>query len=169
MDFIRVYFNAEKAESVFFVLGGMLAIVISVYCWISVKKPFYSGLAFPLIFVGIIQVTAGTLLYLRSPRDTERVLNYMTLEPERIQLEEIPRMETVLQRFTYYKYLELAFILLGLILMCFPQTSDLIKGIGLGLFVQGAVMLGADYVAEYRAHEYLRMLHKQAPALYKQS
>jgi hypothetical protein len=96
MEFIRTYFNAEKAESLLFIIAGAGAILFSLYLFIRIKRSFYTGLAFPLLFIGMIQVTAGTIIFSRSDPDKERVLNHMALEPERIHSEEIPRMALVL-------------------------------------------------------------------------
>jgi hypothetical protein len=169
MEFVRTYFNAEKAESFLFILAGGIALLASLYFLISVKKSFYTGFAFPLLFMGIIQLAVGTIIYSRSESDKERVLNYMALEPERINSEEIPRMAMVMKTFVYYRYIELAFILTGILLMFFISTSDLVKGVGMGLFIQASIMLTADYFAERRGEEYLKNLRDHAPALYKQS
>lgn len=169
MDFIRAYFNGEKTESLIIIGAGTIAVLVSLYWWMSIKKPFYTGLAFPMLFIGVIQVAVGTLVYLRSPRDTERVLNYMSLEPERIHSEEIPRMTQVMQNFIYYRYVELFLILAGILLLFFVPSSELIKGVGMGLFIQGALMLAADYFAERRGEEYLKTLRERTPALYEQS
>jgi hypothetical protein len=169
MEFVRTYFSAEKAESLLIVIAGAVAILVSLYFLISVKKSFYTGLAFPLLFIGMIQLTVGTIIYSRSEGDKERVLNYMALEPERIQSEEIPRMAVVMKKFIFYRYIELVILLTGILLMFPISSSDLIKGIGLGLFLQASVMLTADYFAERRGKAYLKDLRDHTPALYKQS
>jgi hypothetical protein len=169
MEFVRTYFSAEKAESLLFIFAGAIALLASLYFLISVKKSFYTGLAFPLLFIGTIQLAVGTIIYLRSDRDKERVLNYMTLEPERINAEEIPRMTMVMKTFVYYRAIELAFIITGILLMFYVPVSDLVKGIGMGLFMQASIMLAADYFAERRGEIYLKNLRDHTPALYKQS
>jgi hypothetical protein len=169
MEFVRTYFNAEKAESLLFIITGIIALLVSLYFLIRVKKSFYTGLVFPLLFIGTIQLAVGTIIYLRSDSDKERVLNYMTLEPERINSEEIPRMAMVMKTFVYYRYIELAFIITGILLMFYIPASDLVKGIGMGLLIQASIILAADYFAERRGEIYLKNLRDHTPALYKQS
>ena len=169
MEFVKTYFNAEKAESLLFVGIGVISILISLYFWLQLKRPFYNGLAYPFFLIGIIQVTAGTIVYLRSPNDLERVENYLVLEPEKIAQVEIPRMTIVMKNFVYYRYLEVALIITGIVLMFYTSNADLVKGIGIGLFIQASMMLAADYFAERRGDQYLNRMQEHAAVWNKQS
>jgi hypothetical protein len=169
MEFVKSYFNAEKSAGVLFIVVGVSFLLISLYSWLTIKKPFYTGMAYPFLLIGLIEITVGVTIYLKSPADNDRVENYLTLEPERILNEEIPRMETVMKSFVYYRYVEFAFIFTGVMLMFYIGKSELVKGIGFGLFIQGTVMLGADYIAERRGHLYLERLRQEVSGLNKQS
>src|SRR5688572_11538152 len=95
MEFIKNYFQMERFASIVFMLIGLNTIVAGLYCWFVVRKPFYSGLAYPFVLIGAIELFVGATIFLRSPQDTERVENFAILEPHRIIKDEIPRMEGV--------------------------------------------------------------------------
>jgi hypothetical protein len=156
MELIKNYFNAEKAESLLFMGFGILAIILSVYFFFYLKDSFWKGLAIPLVFFSIVQIVIGITIFTRSPKDNLKVENVLKYEPQKIQTEEIPRMEKVLKNFVYYRYFEIAMILLGVILMFSLSKYGFWKGFGLGLFIQCAILLSLDFFAEKRGHTYLQ-------------
>ena len=158
MEFIKNYFNAEKAESLVFIGFGIFAIVLSVYFFFFIKDNFWKGLAIPLVFFSFIQIVIGTTIFTRSPKDNLRVENILKYEPQKIQTEEIPRMEKVMKNFVYYRYFEIAMMVLGLVLMFSLSNYGFWKGFGLGLLMQCAVLLSLDFFAEKRGHFYIENL-----------
>jgi predicted membrane channel-forming protein YqfA (hemolysin III family) len=158
MNLIVKYFNAEKAESLLFIGFGIVAILLSIYLIFFLKDNFWKGLAIPLIVFSLVQLVIGTTIYIRSPKDSLLVENLIKLEPEKIQTEEIPRMEIVVQNFVYYRYFEIALILVGIVLMYSLSGYGFWKGVGLGLFIQCAVLLSLDFFAEKRGATYLTHL-----------
>lgn len=158
MEMIKNYFNAEKAESLLFIGFGLLAILISIYCFFILKDNFWKGLAIPLVLFSLVQIAIGTIIYNRSPKDNLRVEYILKNEPQKIQSEEIPRMEKVMKNFVYYRYFEISMILLGVVLMFSLSNYGFWKGFGLGIFIQCAVLLSLDFFAEKRGHNYLQHL-----------
>lgn len=158
MEIIKNYFNAEKAESVVFIGFGILAILLSIYFLFFLKESFWKGLAVPLLVFSIVQIVIGTTIFIRSPKDNVQVENILKNEPQKIQSQEIPRMEKVMQNFVLYRYFEIAMIVLGVILMFTLTNYGFWKGFGLGIFIQCAVLLSLDFFAEKRGHFYMRHL-----------
>lgn len=158
MEQISKYFNAEKYESVLFVLVGFVAIIFATYFFLKVKQPFYNGMAYPLILVALIQLTVGGSVYLRSPKDILRVNQIVQTDKAKIQTEEIPRMRTVMKNFAIYKWVEIALIIVSIIMFFFFQPMTIWKGVGLGLFIQASFMLLLDFFAESRGKIYLEYL-----------
>lgn len=158
MEFIKNYFNAEKAESLLFIGFGILAITLSVYFFFFIKESFWKGLAIPLVFFSLLQIVIGATIFTRSPKDNLKVENILKYEPHKIQTEEIPRMEKVMKNFVYYRYFEIAMMALGLVLMFSLSNYGFWKGFGLGLFIQCAVLLSLDFFAEKRGHSYSQYL-----------
>lgn len=67
-------------------------------------------------------------------------------------------METVMKAFVTYRYIELALIALGLILILFMRGSDTASAIGGGLILQAGIILVLDLFAETRGEAYLQAL-----------
>jgi uncharacterized membrane protein len=162
MEQISKYFNAEKYESVLFVMVGIIAIIFAAYFLVKVKQPFYKGMAYPLIAVAIIQIVVGTSIYFRSPKDILRVNNIVEHEKSKIYAEEIPRMEVVMKNFVIYHWIEIILLLLGIIMFFYFEPNTLWKGVGLGLAIQASFMLLLDYFAESRGKTYLEFLQQLA-------
>lgn len=158
MEQITKYFNAEKHESVLFILVGVVAIIVATFFLTKIKQPFYNGMAYLLILVALIQIVVGGTVYFRSPKDITRVTQIVETDRAKIQTEEIPRMTTVMKNFSIYKWIEIALILVGVMLFFFFQPMSLGKGIGLGLFIQASFMLLLDFFAESRGKAYLAYL-----------
>lgn len=158
MNPITHYFNAEKFESLFFIGIGMIAILIGVLLVMYVKTPFSRGISIPLIVLAAVQVIVGATVYVRSPKDIVRVESIIKLEKSKLNTEEIPRMKTVMKNFKIYRYLEICFMVVGLLLMFVWNDSSFMQGIGVGLFMQSALMLSLDFFAERRGEEYLHYL-----------
>lgn len=152
------YFNAEKFESLFFILIGIIAIITGIYFWVSIKEPFYKGIAIPLFLIALIQLTVGIAVYLRSPKDIIKVEHFLRSEPSKIQSDEIPRMEVVMKNFVVYRYVEIALIIIGLMLFFTLPDSYFWKGLGFGLSIQAGIMLLLDFFAENRGQSYLEFL-----------
>ncbi len=157
MDAVTKYFNAEKYESVVFILVGLTAIILAGYFLAIIKKPFHTGMAYPLMAIAFIQIVVGSTVYIRSPKDIERVNGMINGNKMEITLLEIPRMNNVMRNFEIYKYIEIALIITGIFLFTFIE-NDFIRGIGLGLIVQSVFMLILDFIAAARGEEYLQFL-----------
>lgn len=159
-NFITTYFTEEKIESLFFIIIGLIAVFLALVFLFLIKYSFFKGLAFPLLLIGLIQLIVGTTVYFRSAKDIIRVEQIIKNEPQKIQNEELPRMETVMQNFTIYKIIEIILLLTGGILFAFFYNSSQTfwKGLGLGLIMQAGIMLTLDIVAEKRGKTYIQHL-----------
>ncbi len=158
---IEKYFAAEKQESLLFLVIGIVAILLAITFFFILKTNFYKGAAIPLLVIGLIQVTVGFTVYKRSDGDRIRNVYAFDMNPGELQDKELPRMEKVNKTFVIYRWLEIALILAGIILIMMfrlrPEKSFLF-GLGVTLSIQAFLMLGADYFAEKRAHIYTNQL-----------
>ncbi len=159
MEIITKYFQAEKYEGVLFMLVGILAISFATYFYIKVKEPFYTGIAYPVMAVALIQIVVGLTVYIRSPKDIERMEKIIKSDQAAIKTLEIPRMQTVMKNFELYRLIELVLIAVSVALIVFFHVSALWKGVGCGLSIQAGLMLLLDYFAESRGKAYLEYLH----------
>lgn len=158
---IEKYFNAEKQESLLFLIIGIAAIITAAVFYFVIKKDILRGAAIPLVLIGIIQFVVGYTVYKRSDADRVRVVYAYDMNPLEIKQKEIPRMETVNKNFVIYRWVEIVLAVVGLGLI-FYFKSNLANvfwfGFGIALFAQSIIMLGADYFAEQRALTYTKGL-----------
>ncbi|MBC7695029.1 MAG: hypothetical protein H7141_06230 [Burkholderiales bacterium] len=114
-------------------------------------------MAMPLLLIGFIQVSVGTIVVLRVPKDITRVENQLEREPQKIKTDELPRMEKVHNNFVIYQWIEIALIIAGLILffLFYNSQQTFWKGLGMGLLIQAAIMLSLDFAAKKRADKYI--------------
>ena len=160
MNPVVKYFNGEKAESYIFILIGVIALAIALYFIFALKTSFWIGVAIPFIIVALLEFIVGYTIVTRSSKDIIRVQTYITNESQKIQIDEIPRMEKVLSNFVIYRYVEIALILLGIVLMYSSMNDTFWRGIGLGLFIQASIVLCLDFFAERRGHIYIVYLQE---------
>lgn len=165
-SFIYRYFIAEKQESLLFLIVGIVAVILAVICWFFIKSnpSFYKGAAIPLMVIGLIQMVVGYTVYSRTDKQQKDIAYNIGMEPVAYtKSTELPRMKTVMKNFVIYRWVEIALIITGLILIfLFRLNTDKTfwYGLGIALAIQAVIMLGADYFAEKRGKIYTTELHK---------
>lgn len=164
-NFIYKYFIAEKQESFLFLIVGIAAIMLAIIFLIFVKSnpSFYKGAAIPLLAIGIIQCVVGFTVYSRSNKQMKEISYNIGIEPATYtKTQELPRMKTVMKNFAIFRWVEIALILAGVVLIfLFRSNPDrsFWYGLGITLTIQAFLMLGADFFAEQRGHVYLKELN----------
>ncbi len=166
LSFIYKYFIAEKQESLLFLVVGIIAIVLALVCWFFIKSnpAFFKGAAIPLIAIGLIQCIVGYTVYSRTDKQKTHIAYNIGLDPVNyVKQTELPRMQTVMKSFAVYRWVEIAFIIIGLVLILLFRANPAKSfwyGFGVALAIQAVIMLGADYFAEKRAKVYTGELQK---------
>ncbi len=158
MESVTQYFMAEKKESVYFVAIGFLMCMLSLFYLFIKKEPYYNGISYAFVSIGLIQLVVGMSIFLRSDIDNVRVNYSIQKDLIAIKKEEIPRMKTVMTNFVIYRWVEIALIFISLFLIFFFASKTIGKGIGIGLLIQSSIMLLLDYFAEQRGKIYLDFL-----------
>ena len=156
MEFIKSYFMAEKSESLFFIVIGLFTISFSAYTLWRWGDTFYKGFAIPVILIGLIQIVVGGTVYFRTDKQIADLKATFESEKYAFKSMEKPRMELVMKNFSLYKKIEVAFVVIGLLLIFLVPAKEFWLGIGVGLLLQGAIMLTADIFAERRGTTYLK-------------
>lgn len=163
-NFVYKYFIAEKQESLLFLIVGIAAIMLAIFFFIFIKSnpAFYKGAAIPLLAIGIIQCVVGFTVYSRSDKQMKEVAYNLGMETvSYAKQQELPRMNIVMKNFVIYRWVEIAFIIAGVVLIFLFRTNpDKIfwYGLGIALAIQGVLMLGADFFAEQRGKTYRQNL-----------
>ena len=158
---IERYFNAEKAESLLFMVIGGLALLAAILCFFIGKHSFYKGASIPLLCVGALLFVVGLTVYRRSDADRIRNVYAFDMNPQELKELEWPRMKTVMKNFQLYRWTEIILLVTGLALYIFfirDFRNDFWRGLGGALALMAALALFADYFAEKRGREYTRGL-----------
>ncbi len=158
MNPIIKYFNGEKSESYVFIIIGLFAFALALYFIFVLKSSFWKGVAIPFLIVALLEFIVGYTIVNRSSKDIVRVETFIQNQTQNIKTDEIPRMDKVLSNFVIYRYVEIALIVLGIVLMYSSMNDTFWRGIGLGLFIQASIVLSLDFFAERRGHIYMEYL-----------
>ena len=165
-SFIYRYFTGEKQESLLFLIVGVVAILLAVVFWFFIKSnpSFFKGAAIPLLAIGLIQMVVGYSVYSRTDKQKANIAYNIGMEPVAyVKQTEMPRMKAVMKNFVIYRWVEITFIITGLVLIfLFRSNPDksFWYGFGIALAIQAVIMLGADYFAEKRGKVYTNELQK---------
>lgn len=147
------YFRAEKAEALLFMAAGVLAVAFACWAFFVSKEKFYAGMAIPVLLVGLIQVVVGATVFFRTGQQVAALDAQFATDVAGFATAEAARMIEVMRNFTIYKWVEIAFVLSGVVLLVF-RAANFWQGLALGLLMQGALMLTLDIFAERRGERY---------------
>ena len=151
------YFKQEKIESITFLGLGFLTLLIASSTWLLLVDSFYQGMAIPLAIMGMIELIMGIIGYSRSDRQFALLLDKIQQDPSAFVKQERQRMMRVIRNFDLFRWtgLTLCFVGIGMLLasLIAPEAAFW-TGLGLGLFLQSAILLTLDILAKKRAGKY---------------
>ncbi|WP_088286316.1 hypothetical protein [Ideonella sp. A 288] len=158
IDPVAHYFGAERAGALLLLAIGLVAMEASMTFWRKSRLPQAKGAAATLALVAALQLSVGTIVFVRSPADQQRVS--LAIQHNRLHIErhEIPRMQQVMHHFELYRGIEIGVLVVGLLLAVFARRGSFARGAGMGLVPQSVAMLGLDALAEQRGAAYLAWL-----------
>ena len=151
---IEKYFNAERWNCAGGIGIGLVAITFALYYLLKVKEPYYTGMAWALLALGLFFLIVCTGVFVRSHQDIARVTGYMDTHNPLLQTEELPRMEKVMRTFKVIMTVEIALIVLSVALILFAPLPAAWKGAFTGILIMAALLLCFDYLADKRGQVY---------------
>jgi hypothetical protein len=158
---IEKYFLAEKQECLLFISIGIIAVLLAILGWLYFKTAFWKGASIPFLAIALLQIIVGYTVYARSDEQRVDMVYSLDMNPDQLTKVELPRMEVVNKNFVIYRWIEIVLVLVGMGLYVYFRENtpqEFWKGFGFALCLQALLMLGADYFAEQRAHEYTEAL-----------
>lgn len=158
LQHLQAYFAAERAESLVFMGFGWVALAFAAFVLWRVRDPLFRGIALPVLAVGVIQAAVGLTIYARTGSQVDALEAQLASDPAAFKTGELARMEKVRTGFAVYKSIEALFIVVGLGLALMRNARRFWRGFGLGMLLQGSLMLPADLIAEDRAAAYVGAL-----------
>ena len=154
------YFGEERILNLICIIVGSLSLIFSLIFSGIIKYSFFKGMAVPLFVFGSLQLTTGVIVYNRTNREIVKVEQTTQQQYEKKRADELSKMQTLLEKFRTYKWIEIALMACGLFLYLkfYRSPSNFWKGLGLGLLLQAGISLSLDIIAEQRAEEYVLFL-----------
>jgi len=158
-EHMKIYFRAEYIESTFFIGLGTGALIFGAFA-LTGKKDFLKGAAYPVIGLGLIQLTVGMAILLRTDSQLATLQTQLTNEPTKYKQEEFKRMQVVNYWFDIYKILEISLLVGGVATAVIANNAnnEFVAGVGVGLAAESALMLVLDFFAESRADLYTEQI-----------
>jgi hypothetical protein len=157
MEPIEKYFGGERLQCTIGLVYALLCIVLSVYM-LYLDKVMMKGLAYTLIPTSALLLIICVAIVVRTPKDVQRVTTFYTSAPEKMQSDELPRMQEVMNNFTFIKKIEAGLFIASLMVGLVFWKNELVRGIAIGLMAQSAVLFLFDYLAAIRGKAYLEFL-----------
>lgn len=163
LDIMRTYFRGERIEALAFIVPTALALIALAVVAFKAERPGFAwGLAVPLVAFGLLGLTVGATVGLRTAGQLEALERAYETDPAAMAAEELPRMEGVNRWWPIYLGAWTLFVVSGLILR-FAIHADWSQGLAIGLMLVGAVGFAIDGFAERRARPYTAALEAIAP------
>lgn len=158
LPYILRYLRAEKDAGLYILIVGAVIVALSLWLWWSGSR--YRAMAIPLVVIALIELTVGTVLYLRTDKQIDTTTEQYFTDRDVFAVAETARMERIMTGFQIYKVIEIVLLVCGLGMAIVYRKRPPIVGIGAGLVVQSAIMLGFDIIAAQRAQLYLDALRR---------
>ncbi len=162
VDIMQTYFQGEKLEAFWFILPvGILLVTFGVVA-LKVERGGYAwGIAIPCFICGLIFMTVGATVGLRTPKQVAQIAKEYEEAPARMIEKELPRMETVNRNFkTMFTAFGISVLIaLGLI---FIVRTGWARGFGSALVLVARLGFLIDGFASRRALPYTAALKELA-------
>lgn len=151
---IEKYFTAERWYCAGGIILGLAAIAVAGYFLLRVREPYYSGMAWPLLVIGLLFLIICVGVFVRSPQDITRVTDYVQANSPLLQSEELPRMARVMKTFKVILIVEVALVVLSVALLLLAPLTPTWKGVFTGILIMALLLLAFDYLADKRGQIY---------------
>ncbi|MEO1626461.1 MAG: hypothetical protein AAFV25_14995 [Bacteroidota bacterium] len=154
---LHSHFRSEKQAGLLFLAIGAAALLLLAIAWNMDLGALWSGLAPPVAFISLIQLTTGAFLYLRSDAQLGRLQELYRQDRQAFMAQEGKRLSRVNRNFRTYRTIELCLFFLGLFVFfmgTMGQWGDFSTGLGMGLAIQTAILLVLDLFAGWRSDLY---------------
>jgi hypothetical protein len=157
------YFTAEKTQAVLFLGLGLLSLVAGGV--LVTKEGFSRGTAFPLLGAGLVTAAIGGRVLLRTDGQLAELDARLASDPAGLRASELARIRGINRSFRLVEAAEVAAIAAGLAMLTLATTPDrsLVRGIGLGLLLEGALLWPMDMIAHGRSRGYTESLLRFQP------
>ena len=150
------YFTAERQGSFLLVALALASLGFAAFLWFT--RSAFLAMAWPIVVLGVFQVVVGVTVALRAPGQVASLEQGLRISPAATGSAESQRISRINRNFRIVKVVEVVVIVLGLLLAVLLPHPSTGAAVGLGLLVEGAVLLAFDAFAHQRALVYTQWL-----------
>lgn len=149
--------KGEIFEGKMILLFGILFLVITLCLWKFGSTPNTKATIIPLLVVALLHIgTGSSSIYGNSKRQSEYTIAF-NANPSDFKESEIKRTENFIKWYPNLRYLSLALIIAGFVLVAFIAAPTW-RSIGLCIMLSAFSIIIIDYFSEERAHQYHNVL-----------
>ena len=108
-----------------------------------------------------MQTVAGYAVYTNSDNQRIDMVYSFDMNPSKLKNEELPRMKRVNRNFVIYKWIEIAFIIAGFVLIILYKNNEeksFLVGFAITLIIQSVIIFTLDYSSAKRSIIYTQQL-----------
>jgi hypothetical protein len=152
---VREYYEGERRSG--WLWGGFgIAGLGSGIALAAAQKDFTTGLAGPLIGFGALQTTIGILTLARGPARIRDIDAQLAADSRAFRIRDYERIQKINKAFIALGVVESFLIVSGAIILGAGVAKDVdsVRGLGLGIGIESAVMFFCDSLAHARAERY---------------
>jgi hypothetical protein len=147
MTSVVQYFNGEKLRC-YTGIGIAFVSLAAALSFLSIPSlQSLSGVAYPFIGIAILELMICGAMLPKTSNNINRVSNIFQNQPERLRIEEFPRMRKVLKTLMLVKIFTVFLAMMGLLMVLLIGTNSITAGVGLGLLIQAVLIYSVDHVA----------------------
>lgn len=154
-DDVHDYYEGERRSG--WLWGGFgVAGLGSGIALAAAQKDFTTGLAGPLLGFGALQTTIGILTLARGPARMRDLDGQLAADSRAFRIRDYERIQKINNAFVALGVVESFLIVSGAIILGAGASKDVdsVRGLGLGIGIEAAVMYFCDSLAHARAERY---------------
>lgn len=150
-DAMHQYFQGERSGGLLLAALGLAALAFS--AWLRTDGGSLRAMLYPLALVGVLQLAIGVGLAAKSGPQVARLEQATRADAPAALARETARMARVQANFLVIEFVESALVLGGLAMVMLSRRQA-VAAVGLGILLQGSVMLAFDVFADRRGAIY---------------
>ena len=153
---LTAYFTAEKQGGLLLVALAAASLALAAYLFAT--KSLFSAMAWPVLVLGGIELVIGLTVAGRASAQIAEIEAGLQSTRTATITAEIERMARVNGTFELIKKVEIAVIGVGVLFLIVQPAPATLGSVGLGILLQGTVLLVFDTFAHHRAIHYVEWL-----------
>ncbi len=154
LEDLETYFEGEKQGAIWLMALGGGGLVVG--ATLMAQAGAHRGAGYPVLGFGALELALGVGLWLRTDPQLAALRATLETRPSRLREQELRRMRRVNLGFRIYVWTEIALFAggIGMAAAGAVKDSETLKGAGVGLAVESAILFGYDFFASRRARRY---------------